>query len=111
VLHLVTKLFVEAPSAFEYVYCSNKNCPYFNIERNSATIIIRLENGIHSLEDSLLSYTLAKNTDCSECECNGNVDTTRNFQQHIFVKTDFIRDNEQFSLMDFPTTLFIHNTR
>jgi len=111
VLYLVTKLFVNAPSAIEYVNCSNKNCPYFNIERNSATVIVRLENGIQSLEDSLLNYTLTKSTNCYESECNGTVETNRIFQQHIFVETDILGDNEEFSLMDFPTTLFIHNTR
>lgn len=110
-LYLVTKLFVNAPLAIEYVNCSNKNCPYFNIERNSTTVIVRLENGIQSLEDSLLNYTLTKSTNCFESECNGTVETNRIFQQHIFVETDILGDNEEFSLMDFPTTLFIHNTR
>jgi len=85
VLHLVTKLFVNAPSAIEYVHCSNSNCPYFNIERNSATIIVRLESGMQSLEDSLLNYTLTKITDCVERDCKGNVETTRILQEHIFV--------------------------
>lgn len=112
VLYLVTKLFVNAPSAVESVHCSNGNCPYFNIERNSATIIVRLENGILSLENSLLNYTLTNNTNCVEGGCSGNVETTRIFQEHIFVETDSLGDNEQlFSLMDFPPTLLMHNIR
>lgn len=57
------------------------------------------------------NYTLTNNTNWVEHGCNGNVETTRIFQEHIFVETDFLGDNEQFSSMDFPPTLLIHDTR
>lgn len=111
VLFLVTKLFINAPSAIENVHCSNNNCPYFNIKRNSPTIIVRFKNGIECLEKSLHTYTLTKNTKCNESICKGNVETTIDLQEHIFVETDVLGDIAQFSLTDFPPTLLVHNAR
>lgn len=109
VLHLIIKLLHNAPSSTEIVHCSNINCQYSNIERSSPTIIVRLKNGFKSLENSLENYIMSKNTKCNLC--NENVITTKILQDHIFIETDVLGDNAKFSLMDFPHTLQIQNSR
>jgi len=111
VLHLVTKLMNNAPSATENEKCSNEKCLNVNIIRNSPTIILSLNDGFENLEKSLEAYTEPIVSECSLISCSGIVTTTRNLSEHLFIETDVYSNNEQFPLTSFQQRCQVKNSR
>jgi len=111
VLHLITQLMNNAPSATENKKCSNEKCHNVNITRNSPTIILRLIHGFENLEKSLETYTDPIISECSLTSCSGNVTTTRNLNEHLFIETDVYSNNEQFPLTSFQQRCQVKNSR
>jgi len=111
VLHLVTKLINNAPSAIEIKKCSNEKCLNVDVIRNSPTIILSLKDGFENLEKSLEAYTEPIVSECSSISCSGNVTTTKNLSEHLFIETDVYSNNEQFPLTSFQQRCQVKNSR
>jgi len=111
VLHLITKLMNNAPSATENKLCSNDKCKNNNITKYSATIILRHIDGFGNLEKSLDDYTAPITTDCTSNLCNGKVTTERTLNDHLFIETDIYTNNEKFPLTGFQQRCTVKDSR
>ncbi|VVC40048.1 Hypothetical protein CINCED_3A005355 [Cinara cedri] len=109
VLHIITQLLKNTPSATERRICSNTKCMNAkDTMKFSPTIILKFSYDFENLERSLVDYTAPMFSECSVC--HGILTSRRTLNKHLFIETDFF-NNEEFALTDFPQTCKINNSR
>lgn len=109
VSYIITSFLKSAPSAVEKRQCFNcttaKTTP-------SPTIILNSKNSnLYNLESSLREYTEEKKNKCTELNCEGFLTITRILGNHLFIETDFVDEQNEYSLTDLQYNLTIDNIR
>lgn len=60
------------------------------------------------LQNVLIQYLTEKYYACCKDNCDGIVTSSRTIQNHLFIETDMIVNESQFSLNDFPLGICIN---
>lgn len=93
VLHIVTKLLSDIPSAIEKIMC-DKGCT--NTDLVSPSIIIKLSSGVEFLQKDLKNYISPHYFDC--IKCNGNAKLTRYLGKHLFIDIEMYFEKKMYEL-------------
>lgn len=106
VLHIVTKLLSDIPSAIEKIMC-DKGCT--NTDLVSPSIIIKLSSGVEFLQKDLNNYISPHYFDCTKC--NGNAKLTRYLRKHLFIDIEMYFEKKCMSLDKLPAEIMAHGKK
>jgi len=104
---IISKYFIDEPSAYEKKVCSN--CGMKKTFQN-ATVIMKISNGFKTIEEGLNNYVKCIYSDCSNCT-DGVMETSRELNSHLFIETDTYSEFTSYALNEYPEEVNVHNNR
>jgi len=93
VLYIITELLKDTPSAVEKRTC-DKGC--LKNDLACPSIILKLPNGVESLQSGINNYLNLNYFECKKC--NGNIQSTRYLKEHLFIETDMYYEKKDIDL-------------